>query len=402
MTNVSIITATLNRPSLKDACESINNQTFKKWHHYVLGDGLLPIDYAHPQRSTIGFTVSLGATQPARNMPEGTPNAILDWALKHLDLGDYLCFLDDDNVYKSSFLEKMVNTLENNPECGIVICGVENKRGEWQDIDGYPEYRRCDNSGFMVHSKIAKEIGFPPAHPDKECVQDYEFIKKCADEYNWVRVPDKLVIFGQSPNPPPGRGGIKIIHSWSLPVKGLVQVKSGALSKGIEKLLSACKMDKEDAWSRWHLGEAYLMSGKTRKCIAIWKEWRNLLQQVNNWPHNWNFYCYALTSLLLNKEEEKEEYIEKAIIEIQNDKPEEKILINDKLLNLGLYYLLENNLKDSEYYYRNALKEQPDSLLLKEAIWNLRILKKISNKNQPFIDRIIKMIKEEYKDDDSN
>ncbi|UKI26760.1 MAG: glycosyltransferase family 2 protein [Bacilli bacterium] len=39
-------------------------------------------------------------------MPNGTPNPLLRWAIKNIDLGDYLCFLDDDNIYKDDYLEK--------------------------------------------------------------------------------------------------------------------------------------------------------------------------------------------------------------------------------------------------------------------------------------------------------
>lgn len=374
MVLVSIITATLNRPSLKDACESVNNQTFKNWHHYVLGDGTLPHDYSHPNRTTLGFSRPIGASQPAMNMPDGTPNPIFDWALKHLDLGDYVCFLDDDNVFLPTFLEKMVNALENNTQVGIALCPVENMRGKWQEIDGYPEYRRCDNSGFIVRSKIAKELGYPHASPEKECVQDYEFIKLCADKYGWVRVPEKLVKFGVSPNPPPRRGGIRIMDSWSLPIKAFQLIKDGKYSEGIEKLESVCKMDAEDAWSLWHLGEVYLIIGDNNKAIRTWNKWRVLVRKLNKWPHNWIHYCYALSSALFEECQEKKKHIKIALTDLKNYNPKERILEIDKYLNLGLYSLLNNNIKDALLYYTQAIEKGPDDVLLEDALWNLKIL----------------------------
>jgi hypothetical protein len=51
-------------------------------------------------------------------------------------------------------------------------------------------------SGFLIYSKIAREIGFPHEFPDRNAISDYDFIKHCADNYGWVRVPEKLVVYG--------------------------------------------------------------------------------------------------------------------------------------------------------------------------------------------------------------
>lgn len=204
---VSIVTATLNRPSLLDTCESVNSQTFDAWHHFVIGDGISPTDYNHPQRTTIGFSQPIGAAEPAKDKPHGTPNPILRWALQHLHLGKYVCFLDDDNTYQSHFIEEMVNGLENST-AGIAICPLEDYRNE--DIhDGYPELGRCDNSGFLTYSKVAKEIGFGLAKADKDNIEDYEFISEIANKYGWIRVAEKLVNFGINPRIPPPADRLK-------------------------------------------------------------------------------------------------------------------------------------------------------------------------------------------------
>ena len=213
MAMISIITATLDRPSLREACESVNNQTFEDWHHYVIGDGVLPMDYVHPNRTTIGFTCPVGAYEPSLDMPGGTPNPILRWALHHLMLGEYVCFLDDDNVYKPEFLGRMQEALANS-NAGIAICALEDLRsssrspslyreeGSSGDIpfDAYPERGHCDNSGFLTYSRIAKAVGFPKATPDRNTVEDFEFISTIAEKYGWVQVPEALVLYGVAPN----------------------------------------------------------------------------------------------------------------------------------------------------------------------------------------------------------
>jgi len=182
---------------LKDTCASVEAQTFSEWHHYVIGDGVVPTDYYHPQRTTIGFTRPLGAFEPSIDKPLGTPNPILRWAIKHLALGEFLCFLDDDNTYEESFLVTMLNALKTS-EAGIALCGLNDWRED--DIhDGYPELGRCDNSGFLVYSRIAKEIGFPYGVEGEENIEDFRFIQSCAERYGWVHVPERLVNFGINP-----------------------------------------------------------------------------------------------------------------------------------------------------------------------------------------------------------
>lgn len=197
MTKISVITATLGRASLKDTCASIDAQTLPDWHHYVLGDGVLPTDYSHPQRTTMGFTQPLGKYEPSQDKPSGTPNPIFRWAIDHLGLNECLCFLDDDNAYRQDFLEVMYKALKES-SVGIAICALENCRSE--DLhDGYPELGRCDTSGFLVYSHVAKEIGFPFVVEGEDNIEDFRFIKACADLHGWVRVPQKLVYFGLNP-----------------------------------------------------------------------------------------------------------------------------------------------------------------------------------------------------------
>lgn len=197
MNKISIVTATLNRPSLRFACESVDNQFFTDWYHYVLGDGILPIDYVHKNRSTLGFSRIMGNEEPSADKPYGTPNPILRWAIEHLELGEFICILDDDNTYKPNFLMLMYETLINSP-AGIVICALEDHRKD-NIHDGYPELGRCDMSAFLVYTKIAKEIGFPWVTPGEDNIEDFRFIKMCSERYGWVRVPEMLVDFGSSP-----------------------------------------------------------------------------------------------------------------------------------------------------------------------------------------------------------
>jgi tetratricopeptide (TPR) repeat protein len=373
MALISIITATLNRPSLKEACESVNNQTFHDWHHYVIGDGVLPVDYAHPNRTTIGFTRPIGADEPGADMPDGTPNPILRWALQHLALGKFVCFLDDDNLYKPEFLQIMHDALSQNPNAGIAICAVEDLR-YGKDIDGYPGYERCDNSGFLAYSHIAKEIGFPRATPDRSVTQDYEFIKRCADRYGWVRVPEKLVLFGANPNTPPLRGRTKILHSWALPVRGVQLARLGRYDEAISAFKKAIEIDPKDAWTVWQLGETLLLIGRTAEGLQAWHRWFELIRHEQGLPpHDWVQYCRALVCLLKGDLAEAESALAAAIqraslsIFEPPDYPR-------SIYNLALYLLVAGQTGQAQQRYEEALREQADRREIDDAIWDLKVL----------------------------
>jgi glycosyltransferase involved in cell wall biosynthesis len=194
---VTVITCTLNRPSLLQACASVDAQTFRDWHHYVIGDGVLPADHEHPRRTTIGFSRRLGATEPALDMPYGTQNPLLRWALGNLRLGRYVCVLDDDNVYRPEFMERMVGALEGSG-AGIALCALEDLRDSAAH-DGYPELERCDMSAFLVRREHAQAREFPRERPDRDAISDYDFIAWCAREFGWTRVPERLTVFGAGP-----------------------------------------------------------------------------------------------------------------------------------------------------------------------------------------------------------
>lgn len=275
MAKVSIVTVTLNRESLKNACESVDRQSFKDYHHYVLGDGVLPTEYENEKRSTLGFSTPLGAKEPGANMPNGTPNPLLRWAIKNIDLGDYLCFLDDDNIYKDDYLEKMVKILDENLDVGLVLCGAEDLRYE-QNIDGYPELGRCDNSAFMVRSEIAKSIEFPHASMDKNVVQDCEYIKECCSKYKWKHIDDKLLIFGVGLNQPPKRGKIMYLESWKLPQEAFKHAYNKEYERAEKEFLKAINDCDTDAWTLRKLSELYLIINKKDLAMKYFKMWENL------------------------------------------------------------------------------------------------------------------------------
>jgi hypothetical protein len=377
VSRVSIVTVTLGRSCLEQCCASVDSQSFTSWHHYVLGDGIQPATFQQAKRSTLGFSDAIGASEPAQNMPDGTPNPLLRWAIRHLDLAPYLCFLDDDNTYRRDFLAKMVYALDSRPDVGIVLCAVENRRGNWHDIDGYPEYRRCDNSGFLVRRECAKAVGFPDASPSCECVQDYVFIRTVAERFGWTRISDRLTVFGSSDNVPPGRGGVRVVFSWALPVRGAEHVRAGNTKEGLILLEKSVEFDPCDAWAWWHLGEARLIAHDLEGCRLAWRRYIWLLDGLSGLPDDWTQYTYALAALALGEKGLASKLLAEAVAVAKQSGQSERVLRADNQLNLALYAAFSGSIAEVALHWQEAVTAGLDPYLCEAISWKLSILRAV-------------------------
>jgi tetratricopeptide (TPR) repeat protein len=372
MWRVSVVTVTLNRPSLEAACRSVDDQTYRDWHHYVLGDGVVPTDYRHPQRTTLGFARALGAEEPGLNMPDGTPNPLLRWSLEHLALGELVCFLDDDNAYRPSFLERMVAALEHGGDTvGIALCQLADHR-YGRLIEGYPD-GRCDNSGFLARSSLARRIRFPAVAPEQEVAQDVEFIARCADLGGWVRVPETLVDFGVGDNQPPRRGNTKWLASWSVPLAAVRRAHEGDPAQAIPPLADALAEDPHDAWSRWRLGEALLLAGRRGACLRHWRAWLELFEREQPPRHHWLCYWAGLAKQAALNDPSGALHVEESLALLRETVarlPD----ADEAWLNIGLGLLALGSVAEGLDAYRTALELEPSRNRLLRAGWNLRVL----------------------------
>ena len=374
MSRVSIVTVTLNRASLKEACESVDNQTFKNYHHYVLGDGVLPNEYKSEKRSTLGFSTALGAKEPGANMPNGTPNPLLRWAIKNLDLGDYLCFLDDDNLYKKTYLAEMVKVLDDNPDVGLVLCGAEDLRYE-QNIDGYPEIGRCDNSAFMVRRELAKSIEFPYASLDKNVVQDCEYIKLCCSKCKWKKLNKKLLIFGYGMNQPPKRGKIMYLESWKMPQEAFKKACNGEYDAAEKMLLKAIDDCDTDAWTIRKLSELYLIKNEKQKALKYFKMWEKLY--LTEKEHHFAVdYSYAIYLKLIGKNYKK--LLEHSIHEREKWKEKEPDAL-EHYYYLYLSYAFLGNQKRCNECEKVIISKGKDEVLwaYQDVAWNFKAFKNL-------------------------
>ena len=198
---VSVITITRNRGYLLGRCiNSVLNQTYRNLEHIVV-DGASTDDTKEvvgkiddPRLHFIGLDVNLDVLES------------IDLAFERSN-GDYICFLDSDDEYLPTKVEKEVKLLQSLPkEYGMVYCWMtyydsarNNKvirvhkpalRGFVRDeniakpiVSGTPLY--------MFKRDIFKQLG--GWNKEIPCVSDWELAIRCTQICSIDFVPESLV-----------------------------------------------------------------------------------------------------------------------------------------------------------------------------------------------------------------
>lgn len=91
-------------------------------------------------------------------------------------VGEYVSFIDDDDLPSGDYVKKILKAVESSPDC-VGISGVINGR-QWHISREYDSwfskdkvYYRCPNHLSPVRREIALQVGFP----DKNFGEDYDY-----------------------------------------------------------------------------------------------------------------------------------------------------------------------------------------------------------------------------------
>ena len=152
---VTVITATYNRPHwLKDALASAVRQSFRDWEMLVINDG---------GRDVGGIVSSFGDPRLVYvDMPKnrGKP-ACLNAGLRSAK-GDYIAYLDDDDVWYPDHLATLVDALDRNPDKGLaytclhtVLAVSDPNTGKRYPLDRFVQAARPFNRDFLFFGNPA-------------------------------------------------------------------------------------------------------------------------------------------------------------------------------------------------------------------------------------------------------
>ena len=196
---ISILVPVYNTPEkfLKDMIESVRNQSYEKWQLCIANANPSNRDVKRilTMYSEIDDRIQIVYVQDNLGIAENTNQAL------KIATGDYIAFLDHDDVLASNALYEVIKCLnvEQKPD---VIYTNEDKI----TIDGEKHYQpnfkpefnldllRANNyicHFFVVKKKIADEIG--GLKSDYNGAQDYDFIFRCTERAEKiVRIPKIL------------------------------------------------------------------------------------------------------------------------------------------------------------------------------------------------------------------
>lgn len=205
MHKVSVIIPTYNRADyLKQTLESVTKQTYQNIEVFVIDDGS-PNDEAAKVCANFEKVIYIkidNSGGPARPRNIGIKRA----------KGKYLAFVDDDDIWLPTKLERQVALLEQNPDFGLVhgCCETINDKGELQNrIVG-----RLRNPQEKHGSVSLKMIGrwtvmMPTSFVRKDVIdivgefnekmpsagEDTEFWTRCSFETKFYYLDDPLVLY---------------------------------------------------------------------------------------------------------------------------------------------------------------------------------------------------------------
>lgn len=194
---ISVVIPSKNRADfLLKAIESVLTQTFKNIEIIIVDDGS-----DEPVSSLIDQKFGSKVTCLRHEESKGAP-AARNTGIKYAH-GDYVAFLDDDDVWLPEKLERQLNVFAKNPTAGLVFCGekivcgkhiVKTRMGNW-DADG-PQKILLSNvvggtSTVLIRSEFLDSHLFDEDLPS---CQDWDLFVRLSQQHQFAVVADPLVI----------------------------------------------------------------------------------------------------------------------------------------------------------------------------------------------------------------
>lgn len=128
---VTVITPTIGKPELKDAIDSVMNQTVN-CRHVVVIDGLenaAGVPTADGEKLQICYT-------PENTGANGLNGQRIYAAYPHLVNSDYVAFLDEDNWYAPDHIESLIDTIESKAlDFAYSLRGIYSNDGKYECND---------------------------------------------------------------------------------------------------------------------------------------------------------------------------------------------------------------------------------------------------------------------------
>ncbi len=193
---VSVVVPAYNPgPYLNEAVKSVIAQTFTDWECIVVDDGstedLSPVERLDPRVRLI--------RQPNRGVSAARNNAIMNSS------GDYIAFLDADDIFLPTKLEKQIKVMMADPDIGY--CHTSFRRIDAVGADIGPGYEcfaagsyaeMLRRGGFLCGTSAVARRAVGCAglfDPLLRSGEDYDFAMRVAFFFRTAHVPEELYLY---------------------------------------------------------------------------------------------------------------------------------------------------------------------------------------------------------------
>lgn len=161
---VTVITPTTGAPCLRQALDSVKNQTYSNIQHLVVVDGqprgrVIAMEYPHIDLVDLPYPT--GKDQYNGHRIYG--------AMTYIAKGDFFCFLDEDNWYEPNHIESLVNVITKGNQWAYSLRRIVNQEGEYicnDDCESLGKWESVINDKFIdVNCFMVPKggaIGFSP------------------------------------------------------------------------------------------------------------------------------------------------------------------------------------------------------------------------------------------------
>ncbi|MBD2017364.1 glycosyltransferase [Microcoleus sp. FACHB-53] len=201
---ISVIIPAYNaEKTIQETIDSVLNQTFQDFEIIVINDG--------SQDTTLEIVNSIKDPRlQVFSYPNAKQAASRNRGISH-STGEFLAFLDADDLWKPEKLEAQLKALQDNPQAAVAYSWSQciDEKGHFlreasqstTSGDVYAKLLLCDfldnGSNPLVRRKALEEVGtFDESLPPAE---DWELWIRLAARYHFVAVPYPHILYRQSP-----------------------------------------------------------------------------------------------------------------------------------------------------------------------------------------------------------
>jgi glycosyltransferase involved in cell wall biosynthesis len=268
---VSVIIPAFNSEKyIAEAIESVLAQTYRGYEIIVVDDGSTD--------NTLQLLKQYDSRVKVLTKPNGGPASARNLAIKNSN-GEYLAFLDSDDLWMKEKLEEQLAFLEKHPEVGLTFGEMlifEEKGGKRiiQSKVGYtrdPTFRQLlfgnyiPNSTVVIRRKCVDKVGLLNESKELIAVEDHEYWMRIARSFPLAGIPNPLAYYRIRNGNIMGAGENYDID------KGLklAMAAIGEAEKQFPRMWEECQVDRDLLFARLHIraGFAWKKRGNWKECM---------------------------------------------------------------------------------------------------------------------------------------